>query len=109
MNPAILVGLLSVFLATRIFSADGALSLNNYDSNIPIMSAGFGRLPVEDSFVQILGGSTIGGVQPITNQFGQTIFTLSEPGFFDAGVGVVPGVAENSDAFLVVRAWRNAP
>jgi hypothetical protein len=94
----------------ELAAADGAVRLNNYDSNNPLFyNAVSTRLPTRDTFVQVLAGPLGTGfndLRVLSNTTGQTIFTLQEPGFFDAGVAIVPGVPENSIALFRVIFWR---
>ena len=34
-----------------------------------------------------------------------SLITLKEPGYFDAGVAIIPGVADGAEASIEVRAW----
>jgi hypothetical protein len=91
-------------------AADGFVRLSNYPGNNPIFFFTTStRLPVDGSFVQVLGGPRDGSLQVLSSSTGQTVFTLTEPGFFDAGFGVVPGVPEGTSGFFQLKAWRNAP
>jgi hypothetical protein len=89
-------------------AADGFVRLSNYPSNNPIFSTQNFRLPVAGSFVQVLGGPPGGNLQVLSSSTGQTVFTLTEPGFFDAGFGTVPGVAEGAGGHFQLRAWTGA-
>lgn len=107
---AVLAVLAVVSLSSKAFAADGTINLTNYDSNNPIRSGSLTgpNLPTAGSFVQVLGGATGGALQVLSSSTGLSIFTLSEPGFFDAGFAVVPGVAEGGTGQFQVRAWRTA-
>lgn len=97
-------------MASPVRRVPGIVNFNNYDSNNPIFQCGgLTRFPVEGSFVQVLGGPRGGTLNVLTNTLGQHIFTFTEPGFFNAGFGVVPGVPENFVASFQVRVWRGAP
>ncbi len=86
----------------------------NYDSNNPIYiwdvgTATMKLAPFSGTFVQVLGrpaGST-GDFQVIKGS-GRSVFTMAEPGFFDGGIGAVPGVTGGIDAEIVIRAWHGA-
>ena len=105
-----LLAVLAVLAVVSVSSkaADGTINLTNYDSNNPIFYNNTStRLPVAGSFVQMLGGPT-GGALVVLSGGGLTQFTLSEPGFFDGGFAVVPGVAEGGSGSFQIRAWRTA-
>jgi hypothetical protein len=102
---AVLAVLAVVSGSSKAFAADGTINLNNYDSNNPIFHGAAGtRLPVAGSFVQMLGGP-VGGTLQVLSSGGLNMFTLTEPGFFDGGFAVVPGVAESGTGSFQIRAW----
>src|SRR5688572_15662730 len=112
---AILVALALVHLSSNTSAADGTITLTNYDSNNPIFynpnpwQSPSVNLPVANSFVQMLGGPVGGSMVALSRWGGNpSIFPLVEPGFYDGGFGVVPGVAEGAQGQFQVRAWRNA-
>src|SRR5687767_14792255 len=98
-----------------LYAADGTVTLTNYDSNNPIFYFALPPLPllplpVQNTYVQVLGGPVGMELRVLASSApgNPTIFTLSEPGFFDGGFGVVPGVAEGAQGSFMVRAWRSA-
>jgi hypothetical protein len=105
--------LLAGSLAAR--AAQATILLNNYDSGQPAWY-GWGDwrppgtpelqlAPREGFWVELLANG-----QPISaTDTKATKFNLSEPGFFDAGVGVIPGVAPGGMADFTLRIWKDAP
>lgn len=60
--------------------------------------------------VELLGGPVGGTLQPVAVANGaQAQFPLAGPGYFNAGVGVLPGVAAGQEAQFQLRVWKNAP
>lgn len=99
-----LLAALTLMGAANIWAA-ATVTLNNYDSNMPIFYQTTGSLaPLEGTFVELVG--TSGAVIPTGG--GSSIISMAEPGFFDGGFGVVPGVTDGSSAALTLRAWRGA-
>ena len=95
-------------ISTKGFAADGTVFLNNYDSDKAIFYLNATtKLPMAGALVDVLGGATAGSLTAISSG-GKTSFALSEAGYFDAGFGVVAGVAEGATANLQVRAWKGA-
>lgn len=90
--------------------------LNNYDSHMLIYLAdGRTLAPTDGSvYVQLLGGPSADQMNPVTilssYPAGKSTTTVSEmPGLFDAGIGIVPGVADNATATLQLEAWQGGP
>src|SRR5688572_793204 len=110
MKRLFVVALLWASFQADAFPADGVVRLNNFQSNTPIIVLDtLGRLPVEDSYVQVFAGPVNGALLIITNTAGISIFPITEPGFFDGGVGFIPFVSEGLQAHFGVRTWRFAP
>ncbi len=60
--------------------------------------------------VELLGGPVGGTLKPVAVANGaQAQFPLAGPGYFNAGVGVLPGVAAGQEAQFQLRVWKNAP
>lgn len=79
------------------------VALNNFDADKPIFAIGGAPAPVnQDYYVQLLGGPVGGPLTPV----GDGILIADFPGYFDGGVGVVPGVAPGGQADLELRAWK---
>ncbi len=88
--------------------------LNNYDSHMAIYLAdGTTLAPANGSvYVELLGGPSADQLSPILSTMGIATCTISandEPGFFDNGVGVIPGVADGAMATLQLEAWQGSP
>lgn len=99
-----LLAALTLMGAANIWAA-ATVTLSNYDSNMPIFYNAVGTLaPLDGTFVELIGPN--GPVTPTGG--GSSILSLAEPGFFDGGFGVVPGVADSAQAALTLRAWRGA-
>ncbi len=87
--------------------------LNNYDANVSIKLLWL-QTPPPNLFFEVLGGPVAGPFLPVvpfgaTNSIIWGAGTGAEPGFFDAGIGVVPGVEDGALAVLILRAWVGAP
>lgn len=112
---AILAALTLMGTAATSFAQQATVTLNNYDSNIPIMFMGSSGTAAaatgaNNVFVQLLGGPSASQLQPVTiaGQTGSVIAVgggSDVAGFFDAGFGVVPGVAANATATFVLTAF----
>jgi hypothetical protein len=99
-----------VVLASRVYG-DATVRLNNYDSLMPVYWQEVGKLAYgKDFYIQVLG-TAVGGVPTPITPVGATtsIIKLVEPGYFDSGIGVVPGVSDNQPATFAVRGWYGAP
>jgi hypothetical protein len=99
----------TLFVAARAWGQVATISLNNYEAGKPVFYQAGGTLLPVDSFLELLAGPDAYHLAPVV-PIGATSsrFTPSEPGFFDAGVGVIAGVAPASQATFELRAWRNA-
>jgi len=96
-------------------TAAAVVNLNNYDANVPILYKATGsstavNAPAATTYVELLGGATGGALSPVTINAtaGSIINPLGEDGFFDNGVGVVPGLTDKASADFVLRAWTGA-
>ncbi len=111
---AVAIGVTRAFSAGPLY-AGAAVTLNNYDVNHPIYYQSIGNAAAgSDFYVQILGGPDAASLQPIaTLSLTQDIFTIGpdglSAGFFDGGVGIVPGVTERTMGTFQVLAWKGAP
>lgn len=99
----------TLFVAARAWGQVATVSINNYDAGKPVFYQAGGTLLPVDSFLELLAGPDAYHLAPVV-PIGATSsrFTPSEPGYFDAGVGVIAGVAPTSQATFELRAWRNA-
>ena len=110
--PQWLLGLALITLLCVPSAALGAAAvwLNNYYAQCPII--GDAQLAVDETYhIEVLGGA-LGGVLvsvlPLTNQTSGIGFT--EPGYFDGGIDLVPGLADGQQAEFQIHAWkRNQP
>jgi len=104
-----LVAALTVVGGTASCFGAATVLLNNYDANFPILFNG-ANAPVDGTYIQLIGGPVGGTLAPVTQaKPGSTasVFGMTEPGFFDSEVGVVPGVT-SGDAQLQLIAWRGS-
>lgn len=76
--------------------ADATIGIENYTANTPIFELTAGTAPTTDVFCQLLGNGSV-----------VSSFTVAkaDAGFFDNGVGVVAGAADNSTVNFTFRAW----
>jgi hypothetical protein len=87
---------------------DATVKLSNLESKLPLDFANVKAVAAGDDFyVQVLAGPIGGVLIPVaiagtTN----TVFKLGKNGYFDAGIGVIPGVSDNGYADFQIRAWR---
>jgi hypothetical protein len=92
---------------------EGAILLNNYDANRPIFffDGAITQLAPYQTLVQVLG-RPVGSSNEfqVLGSFGHdSIFYTGmgqDAGFFDGGMGVVPGVKQFDSAEVMFRAWR---
>ncbi len=87
--------------------------LNNYDANVPIKLLWL-QTPPTNLFFEVLGGPVAGPFLPVvpfgaTNSIIWGAGTGAEPGFFGAGIGIVPGVEDGALAVIILRAWVGGP
>jgi hypothetical protein len=87
--------------------AAATVNLNNYGAGAgAIFLNQDGTLaPLANTFVQILNAADR---TPIQDTTGVAIIPLSEDGRFFGGTGVVPGLADNASASLILQAWTGA-
>jgi hypothetical protein len=85
------------------------VSLNNFDLNNPIRDQ-FGRLaPAELTHIQLLAGDNPYQLEPVLIAGTTTsIISLVIDGYFDAGVGVIPGVEPKDNVTMEARVWMYA-
>lgn len=103
-----------IFIALSVMSfigverclGDATVQLNNKESDTPIYIIN-GVLASGDVYVEILSETIPGGPWSPIQIAGSstTVLTLSQPGYFDAGVGVIPGAVDNATVNFQVRAW----
>ncbi len=87
--------------------AAAAIALNNHDVNggsgAPVM---FYSMPAgEGFFAEVYGGPNGSSLEPLIGSNGSSVFGMNN-GFFDGGVGVVPGVADDAVGFFQVHVWQ---
>ena len=97
-----------IFIQNSNCWADATIKLSNYEAQMPVFFQKSGTLAtVQDGiYVEVWGGPVGGVLFPIaiigsTN----TAFQLNKDGYFDAGVGIIPGLTDNAQADVQVRAW----
>jgi hypothetical protein len=73
--------------------ADATITLNNWDSDKAIFSLKEGTIATGNVFCELLGDGKV-----------VSAFTAQD-GYFDNGVGVVPGAADNATVSFTLRAW----
>ncbi len=88
--------------------AESTVRLNNQDAQKPVVLWYDGRLAYEGVYVQVCASIAAGPWWPVASVEGaREVFPLSEPGYFDAGVGVVPFVVpERMLVDFQVFAWQ---
>lgn len=105
---SILAALTLMGAAAQCFAA-ATVTLNNYDADKPIYIGAPGTVASgADVWVELLGGTPGGTLAPIASTSGLALFGLAEPGYFDSGVGTIPGLADNATAEFQLRAWKGA-
>jgi hypothetical protein len=104
-----LIGLTGIH-RTNCF-ADATVKLSNLESKLPLDFANAKAVAVgNDFYVQVLAGPVGGPFTPVPIAGTTTnVFKLDKHGFFDAGIGVIPGVWENGYADFRIRVWRGMP
>jgi len=100
------------------FTADGfcgleaTVRLNNSDAQKPIYWWHGDILELAsgpDFYVEIWGAGAGGFRSRIAAVgTGQTVFQLNQSGYFDGGVGVIPGAVAGATIDLQIRAWKGA-
>lgn len=108
--PAWLVaGLLLQCCVGSALGASSTVTLNNYDALQPIFYLTSGTLAPVGTYVELLGGPIGGPLAPVASSSnGAGEFRIDNPGYFDAGIGVIPGVTANGLAEFQLRAWTSA-
>jgi hypothetical protein len=110
--------LVSLFgwLIAGVAQPASAILLNNADSDHPIFYLTVGSPASGPNFyVEMLAGPDANHLQPITDVSSgtQSVFNLGTapnlPGFFDGGMGHIPGVPFRGVATFQVLAWTGAP
>ena len=91
--------------------ADATVHLSSYDSHMPVLFQNSETLAAgPDFYVEVLGGPVGGYLAPLEPIGASTpIIKLNDPGYFDAGIGVIPGVRDGGVADFQVRAWYGSP
>ena len=94
--------------------AGATIFLSNYESTIPIFLIWSQDSQTTNLFFQVLGGPVGGPLIPLnpinsTNTVFNRHTDKSAPGYFDGGIGIVPGVAGGAEAEFFVRAWIGLP
>jgi len=116
---ALLAALTLMGMSANCFAAaEATVTLNNFDSNIPVLyvaSAGGTAVAAPGSAninVQLMGGPSATQLQPVVpSGGGSAVIPVAGTaaggvaGFFDGGVGVVPGVAANATATFQLWAF----
>lgn len=80
-----------------------AVNLNNYDANTPVFYQTAGTKAGTGCYLVIMSGTDV-----ISSTSGGTgVFSLADdPGFFDGGIGNIPGLADNAQASFTAWAWK---
>jgi hypothetical protein len=101
------IGLGVALILASLVYGDATVKLSNYDSLMPVYWQEVGKLAYgNDFYIQVLGTAAGGVPTPMTPVGATTsIIMLKDPGFFDAGIAVVPGVPDNNPVTLAVRGW----
>ncbi len=94
MKRLALLAALIIGSAASSFAAVGTVMLNNYDADKAVFLDTAGtKAPMDSVFFELLGNGAL--VQNTTD--GSTKWSINaEAGYFDTGVGIVPGVAANA-------------
>lgn len=84
--------------------ASATIRLNNKDSKIPILPANIPWV-TGDVYVEVLGGPGTSFASVYQEGTGLTVFKVDKQGFFDAGIGIIPGVSGGTEVDLKLRVW----
>lgn len=90
------------------------VSLSNYDAKVPIYLMWSPDSRTTNLYYEILGGPVGGDLLPLMS-LGTTQTVISAAtsgakfGFFDGGIGIVPGIVGGQPADFQVRAWAGLP
>jgi hypothetical protein len=97
-------------LATLAY-ADATVRLSNVESLMPVYWREAGNLAAGDNFYIEVWGGPIGSADFLITPVGATtpIIKLHEPGFFNAGIGIIPQVFDNGQVTLRIRGWYGSP
>jgi len=97
---------LAVIGSASCFGA-AAVTLSNYDSQNPIYYTGT-TLAGAGCYIQIYGGKdAASAVALVSTGGGNGVFSFADdPGFFDGGIGNVPGVDDKAQATLIAHIWK---
>ena len=91
---------------------DAMIRLNNKDAQMPIFLRHVGTLatPADQIYIQVLAGP-VGGTLTAVMPIGATtsVIELSEPGYFDAGVGIIPGISDGQVVDCRIQVWQPLP
>ena len=104
----------AVTILAPLAYADATVRLSNIDSLMPVYWREAGSLAFgNDFYIEVWGGAVGSGwnaMLPITPVGSATpVIKLTEPGFFNAGIGAIPFVFENGPISLGVRGWYGSP
>jgi hypothetical protein len=107
MKKLALLAALAIMGSTAWAQVVSIVQLNNFDPDRPIFSQSAGTLatPAQNVTIQLLGGPVGGTLAPVATQQGANTFTLLADGYFDGGIGIVPGVTGTGPASFEFRAW----
>src|SRR3974377_2003769 len=107
MNKIVILGIFCLSLCSNTCLAEATVRLTNKDMRAYIFHRHTKSLLTNDSiFIQVLGGpagTLLKSIIPIgaTN----SIIKLSDPGCFDAGVGIVPDIGDGHPADFKILVW----
>ena len=104
-------GLLHLFQIHAQGKEYSTINMNNIDCKMPLYLYKNGNLaPVDTTYVMILSGPAGGALSPVTPiGVNSPLIKLSQPGYFDAGVGIIPGIGPNYEITVEVIAWQSFP
>ena len=100
-----------ICFAYNAYGQQATIALNNFDADKPIYYVDIGAsvlAPVGQTYVQLLGGIDGNNLKPVViADTSESTLSLTSPGYFDAGIGIIPGVEPMDNAVLQLRCWRN--
>lgn len=103
---------LVVIFSTARTIADATIRLNNKDAQMPIFLRHVGTLatPADQIYIQVLAGP-VGGYLSVVTPIGATtsLIRLSVPGYFDAGIGIIPGIGDAKVVDCRIQVWQALP
>ena len=99
---------LAVIGGTASCFGAAAVTLNNYDLNTPVFYLTSGTKAGAGTYIQIYAGADAASVAPLVSTGGGNgVFSLGDdPGFFDGGIGNIPGLADGAQATFVAYTWK---